>query len=770
MHHFPTGDSQQARRLREQDWSVSSLGQPELWPTSLRTLVSLMLDSRQAMFLVWGEQQILLYNDSLIPILGDRHPDALGRPLPEVWQEIEAEMRPIVEAACAGTATQIDDIEVVVRRNGRPEETRFSFSLTPIRSERGATDGFLCVSTEPTEALKAEPDLDARARERDRFIRLTENSHDFIGMADSDGRFFHLNASARRLVGLENADITRIDMAECCSAEDAGTFVERVRPALARQGHWSGELTFKNLRTGEKIPVLYHVLPITDGTGDTIGFGAVIRDLQERQKIEQALIRNEAKWRELFETLDEGFILGELVRDASGNVVDWRYEAVNDAWYELIGTTRGRAEGRTIRELFPDIEDEWISDIATAVETGEAVRFARPVRTLGRWYEGAVQHAGGERFTAIFREVTDRIFQDRRQAALLRFGDELRDLGTIEDIVRVATDCISEGLDADRYGFGFVDQATETVDIPPDTCAPGVASIAGHHAFRAFGSFIEDLKRGETVAIPDVATDPRTQASVDGFAALQIRALLNLPIRESGRLVLVMFAHGITARPWTDNELRFVQQVGDRLQAAIGRLRAEARQITLNHELAHRMKNTLAIVQAITTQTLRQAESMEAGRIAIASRLSALARAQDILTHTSWEEADVRAVVSAAIEPYIGEGDRITACGPFHRLSAQQALGLSLAIHELATNAAKYGALSSDDGRIDVSWSRRDGKFVFRWIEIGGPPVAMPTRHGFGSKLIERIVGSYFDGTGRLDFDPGGVQFELVGTASSLTS
>lgn len=760
----------QAERIEMQDlidhmaWGETPLGSQEQWPASVTTMVRFMLAAPQPMFLVWGPQQILLYNDALRPILGGKHPEALGRSFLEVWREVEVEMRPIVEAAYAGQPTQMDDLALVVERNGYPEEARFSFSFTPLASEAAAVDGFFCVCTETTSTVLTLRTLEAREAERDRFVRLVENSRDFIGMAELDGRVSYLNEAARELVGLDVADAAALQIADFFPAEDATVVAGQVLPAVLQQGYWAGELSFRHFKTGETIPILYHVFKIIDGNGTAIGYGTVTRDFRDRRKAEEALVQSEAKWRDLFETLKEGFILGELVRDGSGHPVDWRYEAVNDAWYDLLGLERGIAQGKTLRELIPNIEHEWVTDVATAVETGQPVRFTRQVGVIGRWFEGIVQPTERDRFTVLFLDVSDRIREERRQAALLTLGDTLRDCGTVEDYVQAATRCIAEGLEADRFGFGFVDEEAETVDILPDIRAPGLPSVAGHHSFRSFGSYIEDLKRGETVAIEDVERDPRTSYSAEAFAAIKIRALLNLPICEDGAFVLVVFAHVVQPHHWTASELAFIQQVGDRLQAALSRLRSEQRQETQNDELAHRMKNMLAIVQAITTQTLRQAETMEAGRLAISSRLAALARAQDILTRSSSAaEADVRHVVKAAIEPYGGIADRITASGPSHRLTAQQALGLSLAIHELGTNASKYGALSVEHGRIDITWSLVDGTFRFCWIESGGPAVTPPTRRGFGSKLIEQIVGSYFNGTGQLDHDPGGVRFELVG-------
>lgn len=192
----------------------------------------------------------------------------------------------------------------------------------------------------------------------------------------------------------------------------------------------------------------------------------------------------------------------------------------------------------------------------------------------------------------------------------------------------------------------------------------------------------------------------------------------------------------------------------------------EEAQHVLNEELAHRMKNTLAMVQAITTQTLRQASSVEEGRVAIAARLGALARAQDILTRANFDAAGIHTVVAAALAPHQDGAERIVADGPPVDLTSQQALGLSLAIHELATNAAKYGSLSNDAGRVSIRWSLAGGAFTFEWIESGGPRVAESPRRGFGSRLIEQIVGSYFDGDGKIDFGSQGIRFRLTGKAS----
>ncbi|MEG3175923.1 HWE histidine kinase domain-containing protein [Sphingomonas sp. RB3P16] len=202
--------------------------------------------------------------------------------------------------------------------------------------------------------------------------------------------------------------------------------------------------------------------------------------------------------------------------------------------------------------------------------------------------------------------------------------------------------------------------------------------------------------------------------------------------------------------------------------------RAEEQQQLLNHELAHRLKNMLAIVQAIVGQTLRQAETVEDAREALTARLAALATAHEVLVQSNWEDADVGSVVTSALAPHSPGASRLAIRGPAVPVSARCALGLGLAMHELATNAVKYGALSVAAGRIDVSWVVRDDgatpRFRLEWRETGGPVVVVPARRGFGSAMIERSLRGYFRGEAVIDFAPGGVVFTLDAPLAGLVA
>lgn len=190
----------------------------------------------------------------------------------------------------------------------------------------------------------------------------------------------------------------------------------------------------------------------------------------------------------------------------------------------------------------------------------------------------------------------------------------------------------------------------------------------------------------------------------------------------------------------------------------------------LNRELVHRLKNTLAMTQSIVSQSLRGVASPADALVSVSARIGALAKAQDMLTSVSGRPAGLEEVVLAALAPLSDRTDRFRVDGPAALLTAQQALGLSLAIHELGTNAIKYGALSTPEGRIEIGWSLDlDGSFSLAWEEAGGPPVVAPTRRGFGSRLTERVVADIFHGVARMAFEPEGLSFRIDGRLERLT-
>ncbi|AWM10371.2 sensor histidine kinase [Bradyrhizobium symbiodeficiens] len=191
----------------------------------------------------------------------------------------------------------------------------------------------------------------------------------------------------------------------------------------------------------------------------------------------------------------------------------------------------------------------------------------------------------------------------------------------------------------------------------------------------------------------------------------------------------------------------------------------------INEELKHRVKNTLAVLSAVAAQTFREPSS-KADLEKYQARLGAFGRAHDLLTAGNWAAAPLRDVIDTALTPYRTSEGRFTVSGPPLVVKSRQALGLSLAIHELATNALKYGALTVASGRVSITWTAGDQggepKFVFIWQEFGGPMASKPSRVGFGSRLISRVLEDDFGGPVDVSYDATGLVCRLTAPLENL--
>ena len=218
----------------------------------------------------------------------------------------------------------------------------------------------------------------------------------------------------------------------------------------------------------------------------------------------------------------------------------------------------------------------------------------------------------------------------------------------------------------------------------------------------------------------------------------------------------------------TDDDLRLEVENADlrRLLAQAGldaadQIVAQRLQRLVLEELHHRVKNTLAIVMAITTQSLRTAKSVNEGREAIEHRLVALGRVHDLLLQSNWASAKLSGILKAATDPF----DRDNSSSRFIIQSSNidvspgAVLPLAMVLNELCTNAIKYGALSNATGRVSITSFIDDSQKLFRlkWAESGGPTVAVPTRRSFGSRLIEHSFVRQLQGEAQLTFAPSGV-------------
>ncbi len=197
----------------------------------------------------------------------------------------------------------------------------------------------------------------------------------------------------------------------------------------------------------------------------------------------------------------------------------------------------------------------------------------------------------------------------------------------------------------------------------------------------------------------------------------------------------------------------------------IEQARAEQQRELVTREMGHRLKNALAIVQAIGVQSFRKLAGAEVAVRTFAERVTALAKAYNIILADDWEHSNVAAAIRAAVEPFASGGNRVHLAGPEEPIDAKAVLALTLIMHELCTNAIKYGALSVPEGRIDVSWQTtvtpRGNRVSVAWREHDGPPVVSPQHRGFGSTLIDSAFNAQLEATLMRDYSLAGLEVHL---------
>jgi two-component sensor histidine kinase len=197
---------------------------------------------------------------------------------------------------------------------------------------------------------------------------------------------------------------------------------------------------------------------------------------------------------------------------------------------------------------------------------------------------------------------------------------------------------------------------------------------------------------------------------------------------------------------------------------------ADKLQKLILEELHHRIKNTLATVNAITSQSLRTATSIEHGQQAIESRLQALGRAHDLLLQVRWSSASLAHIVAGATEPFDSEGEgKFSIQGPDFKMSSGAVIALAMTLNELCTNATKFGALSAATGRIEIAWTIDQGnqRLHLTWTEKGGPEVHPPTRRSFGTRMIETL-GTQLEGKVEMAYPASGFVYALDVPLASL--
>jgi len=396
------------------------------------------------------------------------------------------------------------------------------------------------------------------------------------------------------------------------------------------------------------------------------------------------------------------------------------------------------------------LEEDWkIASDVTRRQSGTAMpeveyRIFRANDGKMRWIFRRARFVRDEagrvsRMVGVLVDVTETKRRDWRKQALLSLGERIRDVTEGSEAAAIACEIFAQGFDADHALYGKLEGEPKELRVEADWTAHGAEPVEAAQWAAFLAPLADRLAKGETIAIADMETEKGGQAAPAG-----VGSCILVPIREDGRTGILL-AYGAHPHEWDEDDRSFAWGVADRTYAALAKLRAEAEQRLLNQEISHRLKNTLAMVQAIAGQTLRNVTEHDAVD-AFMARLQALSTAHEILLKQSWSSARLREIIEKVMALHADEG-RVTMEGPEIPVSPRMALSLSLILHELATNALKYGSLTNETGKVDIRWSihgpEEDRSLQLLWQERGGPPVSEPKEGGFGSRLIRMgLAGS----------------------------
>lgn len=340
-----------------------------------------------------------------------------------------------------------------------------------------------------------------------------------------------------------------------------------------------------------------------------------------------------------------------------------------------------------------------------------------------------------------------------------------------DDVLRSICTALQEHLAGTVVGVTMLDRTSKVFEqaIFPSLSDEYADALKGIKVMDRPGSCALAVFKGRTVICRDVTGDSRFSVEWKSLGLKHgLRALVSVPAVDPKGLTLgtLVIAHEPGA-PLTRGARRIASEIAELCGLVLQYRRNQMRNELLLGEMGHRMRNLFSTVGAVVYATLRHHSDPEEFREIFDGRLKALAKAHSLAVNAG--ETELRQLIQDTLAPY-SFNHEIDIKGSRFMLTQEAGIALSLATHELATNAAKYGSLSTDGGSVQVQWgideSASEPRFELSWSERGGPPVKPPTRQGFGQKTLKRGVQSAFDGAVDLEYDPTGLRCRIVAPMS----
>ncbi|MDT8759686.1 PAS domain S-box protein [Sphingomonas psychrotolerans] len=609
-------------------------------------------------------------------------------------------------------------------RNAQGEWRWLHSTSSPRRDAQGRHIGFIGVAHDITKAKEAE--LSLRDSEAQLSAFIAQSTAGFA-QVDLEGRFTLVNDRFCEIAGWSREELMGKRMLDITHPDDRKGNRPLFDRAVADGTPYTHEKRYVR-KDGSLVWVNNTVSVIRRPDGEPFGVLAVTLDVTRRREAEAELRKSEESLR--------------LATESAG-MASWEidFETMAGEWspnrFDLLGIPP-RADNRgTYREwidrIHPEDRDMVRAAAKRCFDTGEPYTIEYRVHRADTGEERWLQSHGSRidyadarpsRFVGVSFDITDR----KRAEAELRESE-----ARFRTIFEQANDFL----------------ITTTLDQVITTVNPAAVAALGYPEEAIVGATIGDFMDPDQLAIAMEAFEKKMREGGSTRLTVTVRA------RDGRPLIWEMNSRLTTD---ADGKPTGLHAIGRDVTEA---KRAETHLRLLVDELNHRVKNTLAIVQGIAQQSFKDATDPAVARRAFEGRLAALSEAHNLLTREHWAQVSMAQIIGDAVAPHGGDAGRFELDGPDLPILPKTAISLALAIHELATNAVKHGALSRPEGGVTIRWAKTQGdghpRLSLVWAEHGGPDVIAPTRRGFGTRMIERGLAAELGGTAKIDFRPEGL-------------